>query len=230
VTVHFIPTYAARVSATRGLGAYANVFALESFIDELAHRANADPIEYRLRYLKDSRGRDVLAKAAETFGWSNWQKRPNRGRGIGFARYKNLAAFTAVALEVEVDRQSGKIKLLRAVAANDSGDMVNPNGVANQIEGGIIQSLSWSLKEAVRFDVTGVKSDDWSAYPILTFSEVPPVEVQLINRPGTPFLGTGEAAQGPSAAALANAVFDATGVRFRELPLTPARVKAGLFA
>jgi nicotinate dehydrogenase subunit B len=172
----------------------------------------------------------VLDKAAESFGWSTWRRGPNRGRGIGFARYKNLAAYTAIALEVEVDRQSGRIKLLRAVAANDSGDMVNPDGVANQIEGGLIQSLSWSLKEAVRFDRTGVKSDDWSAYPILTFSEIPPVEVHLINRPGTPFLGTGEAAQGPTAAALANAVFDATGVRFRELPLTPARVKAGLFA
>ena len=230
VTVHFIPTFAARASATRGLGAYANVFAIESFIDELARRAGADPVEYRLRTLKDPRARDVLNKVAESFGWSTWQKAPDRGRGIGFARYKNLAAYTAIALEVEVDRQSGKIKVLRAVAANDSGDMVNPDGVANQIEGGIVQSLSWSLKEAVRFDPTGVKSDDWSAYPILTFSEVPPVDVHLINRPGTPFLGTGEAAQGPTAAALANAVFDATGVRFRELPLTPARVKAGLLS
>ena len=229
VTTHFIPTYAARVSSMRGLGAYANVFALESFIDELARRAKTDPVEYRLRYLKDPRGRDVLTKAAESFGWSKWQAAPGRGRGIAFARYKNHAAYTAIALEVEVDRQSGKIKLLRALAANDSGDLVNPDGVKNQIEGGIIQSLSWSLKEAVRFDASGVKSDDWSSYPILTFSEVPPIAVELINRPGTPFLGTGEAAQGPTSAALGNAVFDATGVRFRELPLTPARVKAGLF-
>jgi CO/xanthine dehydrogenase Mo-binding subunit len=230
VTTHFIPYYAARVSAMRGLGAYANVFALESFIDELARRAGADPVEYRLRYLKDPRGREVLTKAAESFGWANWQKQADHGRGIAVARYKNHTAYTAVAIEVAVDRQSGKIKVLRAVAANDSGDMVNPDGVANQVEGGITQSLSWSLKEAVRFDATGVKSDDWSAYPILTFSEVPPIDVQLINRPGTPFLGTGETAQGPTSAALANAVFDATGVRFRELPLTPARIKAGLFA
>ncbi|HWG05819.1 MAG TPA: molybdopterin cofactor-binding domain-containing protein, partial [Beijerinckiaceae bacterium] len=162
VTTHFIPYYAARVSAMRGLGAYANVFALESFIDELARRAKADPVEYRLRYLKDTRGRDVLTKAAEIFGWSNWQAAPGHGRGIAVARYKNHAAYTAVAMEVAVDRESGKIKVLRAVAVNDTGDMVNPDGVKNQIEGGVVQSLSWSLREAVRFDASGVKSDDWS--------------------------------------------------------------------
>ena len=228
VTTHFITTYSARASSTRGLGAYSNVFSIESFIDELAARAKVDPVEYRLRHLKDERGRAVLQKAAETFGWSNWQKKPGRGRGIAFARYKNLAAFTAIALEVEVNAATGKIRVLRAVAANDSGEVVSPDGVKNQIEGGLIQSLSWTLKEGVRYDATGVRSEDWTSYPILTFTEVPPVEVVLIDRPGAPFLGTGEASQGPTSAALANAVFDAVGVRVRDLPLTPARVKAAI--
>ena len=230
VTTHFITSFSARASSTRGLGAYSNVFAIESFMDELAARAKADPLEYRLRHLKDERGRAVLQKAAETFGWSTWKKQPNRGRGIAFARYKNLAAFTAIALEVEVNPATGKIRVLRAVAANDSGEVVSPDGVKNQIEGGLIQSLSWTLKEGVRYDATGVRSEDWTSYPILTFTEVPPVEVVLIDRPGTPYLGTGEASQGPTSAALANAVFDAVGVRVRDLPMTPARVKAAINA
>ena len=230
MTTHFITSFSARASSTRGLGAYSNVFAIESFMDELAARAKADPLEYRLRHLKDERGRAVLQKAAETFGWSTWKKQPNRGRGIAFARYKNLAAFTAIALEVEVNPATGKIRVLRAVAANDSGEVVSPDGVKNQIEGGLIQSLSWTLKEGVRYDATGVRSEDWTSYPILTFTEVPPVEVVLIDRPGTPYLGTGEASQGPTSAALANAVFDAVGVRVRDLPMTPARVKAAINA
>lgn len=230
VRTHFITEMPLRVSSTRGLGAYGNVFAIESFIDELAIAANADPLDYRLRHLKDERARDVLNGAARRFGWANWRKAPGKGRGIAFARYKNVAGYCAVALEVEVDRSSGHIRVLRAVAAADSGHIVNPDGVVNQIEGGLIQSLSWTLKEEVRFDDTRVLSSDWSSYPILTFSEVPPVEVVLIDRPGAPYLGTGEASQGPTGAALANAVFDATGVRFRRLPLTPERVLAGLKA
>ena len=230
VTTHFITSFSARASSTRGLGAYSNVFAIESFMDELAARAKADPLEYRLRHLKDERGRAVLQKAAETFGWSTWKKQPNRGRGIAFARYKNLAAFTAIALEVEVNPATGKIRVLRAVAANDSGEVVSPDGVKNQIEGGLIQSLSWTLKEGVRYDATGVRSEDWTSYPILTFTEVPPVEVVLIDRPGTPYLGTGEASQGPTSAALANAVFYAVGVRVLDLTMTPARVKAAINA
>ena len=228
VLTHFITEMPLRVSSTRGLGAYANVFAIESFMDELAHSVGADPVAYRLRFLKDERARDAIVRAAEKFGWSQWQKSPGRGRGIGFAKYKNIAGYCAVALEVEVNRQSGRIRVLRAVASADSGHIVNPDGVSNQIEGGLIQSLSWTLKEEVQMDDTQVLSQDWSSYPILTFSEVPPVEVVLIDRPGQPFLGTGEASQGPTGAALANAVFDATGVRFRRLPLTPDRVLQGL--
>ncbi len=228
VLTHFITDMPVRVSSTRGLGAYANVFAIESFMDELALAAQVDPLTYRLRFLKDERARDVLQKAAEKFGWNSWNKTPNRGRGIGFARYKNIAGYCAVALEVEVNHRNGRIRVLRAVAAADSGHIVNPDGVSNQIEGGLIQSLSWSLKEEVKFDDTQILSTDWNSYPILTFSEIPPVDVVLVNRPGAPFLGTGEASQGPTSAALANAVFDATGVRFRRLPLTPERVKQGL--
>lgn len=230
VLTHFITDMPLRVSSTRGLGAYANVFAIESFIDELAVAAGVDPVQYRLRFMKDERGRDVIVKAAELFGWDKWKKRDGRGRGIGFAKYKNIAGYCAVALEVEVNKRNGRIRVLRAAAAADSGHIVSPDGVRNQIEGGLIQSLSWTLKEEVRFDDTGVTSQDWASYPILTFNEVPPIEVALIDRPGAPFLGTGEASQGPTGAALANAAFDAVGVRFRRLPLTPDRVKASLSA
>lgn len=230
VTTHFITQMPVRVSSTRGLGAYGNVFAIESFIDELAVAAGIDPVGYRLRFLKDERARAVLVKAAEAFGWERWQKRPDHGRGIAFARYKNVAAYCAVALEVAVDRSTGVVRVLRATAANEAGEIVNPDGIANQIEGGLIQSLSWSLKEEVKFDDTRILSDGWDSYPILTFSETPPVEVVLIDRKGAPFLGTGEASQGPTGAALANAVADATGARLRQLPFTPERVRAALKA
>ena len=228
VLLHFITEMPLRVSSTRGLGAYANVFAIESFIDELARASGADPLEYRLRYLKDKRARDVLVKAAETFGWDKFEKKENRGRGIAFAQYKNYAGFCAVAMEVEVSRRNGRVRVMRVSTAADSGHIVSPDGISNQIEGGVIQSLSWSLKEEVKFDTARVLSEDWASYPILTFSEVPPIEVSLIDRPGEPYLGTGEASQGPTSAALANAIFDATGVRYRRLPFTPERVKAGL--
>jgi nicotinate dehydrogenase subunit B len=228
----FIPEMPLRVSALRGLGAYMNVFSLESFMDELALAAGADPVEFRLRHLQDARARAVVELAAEKFGWGDAHKpRMGYGRGFAFAKYKNLAAYTAVATELEVERESGQIRLLRFVAADDSGEIVNPDGVRNQIEGGIVQSTSWTLREAVAFDETRIRSRDWSTYPILRFADLPDhVEVHLIDRPGQPFLGTGESAQGPAAAAIANAVANATGVRIRELPLTPARVKAAIGA
>ena len=167
--------------------------------------------------------------AAEKFGWSAGRLAKGRGRGFAFAKYKNLAAYTAVAAELEVEHETGKIRLLRFVAADDSGEIVNPDGVRNQIEGGIIQSASWTLREAVAFDETRITSRDWSTYPILRFAELPDhVDVHLIDRPGQPFLGTGESAQGPTAAAIGNAVADAVGARIRELPLTPRRVKAAI--
>ena len=170
----------------------------------------------------------MLTKCAEKFGWASYEKKENRGRGIAFGRYKNYAAYVAVAVEVEFSPRNGRIHVVRAVAANDSGHMINPDGIANQIEGGLIQSLSWTLKEEVKFDETGVLSNDWKSYPIMTFTEVPSVDVVLIDRPGGPYLGTGEAAQGPTSAAVANAVFDATGARLRRLPFTPDRLKAEL--
>ena len=228
MTVNFTPKMPLRVSATRGLGAFANVFAIESFIDEIAVEAGADPVEFRLRYLNEPRARAVLQKAADAFGWDSWEGGRGKGRGIAYARYKNYAALTAVAIEVEVNRRNGRVRVTRAVAANDSGHMINPDNIANQIEGGLIQSLSWALKEEVRFDDTRIISKDWASYPILTMAEVPSVEVHLIDTPGGDYLGTGEASQGPAVGALANAIADATGVRYRRLPFTPSRIAEGL--
>jgi len=152
-----------------------------------------------------------------------------RGRGFAFAKYKNLAAYCAVAMEVEVARDSGRPRIIRVVAAVDSGQVVNPDGLVNQIEGGIIQSMSWTLYERVTFDDTRITSIDWSTYPILRFNAVPEsLDVHILDQPGQPFLGSGEAVQGPAAAALANAIADATGGRLRDLPLTRERIKAAL--
>jgi CO/xanthine dehydrogenase Mo-binding subunit len=229
VTHHFIPEMPLRVSALRALGAYANVFAIESFIDELALGANGRPVDFRLKHLDDARARDVIRTAADAFGWSGFRRAPHRGRGFAFARYKNLAAYCAVALEVEVERETGEVRIGRVVAAVDSGAAVNPDGIRNQIEGGIVQSLSWTLFETVTWDATRITSRDWSGYPIMRFPSLPQsVEVKVIDRPEQPFLGTGEAAQGPAAAALANAVAEAIGVRIRDIPLDRARIKAAL--
>jgi CO/xanthine dehydrogenase Mo-binding subunit len=163
---------------------------------------------------------------AEKFGWDGWRRAPGRGRGFAFARYKTLAAYAAIAIDIEVERASGNVRVLRAVAAVDSGGAVNPDGIRNQIEGGIVQSLSWTLFERVRFDAIQITSRDFGSYPILRFPDLPEsVDIHVIDRPGAPFLGTGEAAQGPTAAALANAVADATGVRVRDLPLDRERLR-----
>jgi CO/xanthine dehydrogenase Mo-binding subunit len=226
---HFLPAMPIRVSALRSLGAYMNVFSIESFMDELAQASGADPVEFRLEHLDDERARAVITTAAIRFGWSTSPLPGGRGRGFAFARYKNLAAYCAVAMEVEVARDTGRTRVLRAVAAVDAGQAVNPDGLINQIEGGIIQSISWTLYERVTFDDTRITSIDWSTYPILRFNAVPDsVAVHVIDRPGQPFLGSGEAAQGPAAAALANALARATGHRFRDLPLTRERIKAAL--
>jgi nicotinate dehydrogenase subunit B len=222
---HFLPDMPLRVSALRALGAYANVFALESALDDLAFAAGADPVEFRLRHLEDKRARDVVEIAADRFGWANARLPPGHGKGIGFARYKNLAAYLAVAVEVEVERETGRARVVRAVAAIDSGEIVNPDGIRNQTEGGIIQSTSWTLYESVTFDETRVTSVDWSTYPILRFRAVPEiVEVHVVERPGEPFLGTGEAAQGPVAGAIGNAIRNAIGVRLYDLPFTRDRL------
>jgi len=226
ITKHLVPDMPIRVSALRGLGAYTNVFAIESFMDELAHAQGEDPIEFRIRYLDDQRAIGVLEKLREQMVAAGFDSEVAPAAvGIGMARYKNAGAYCAVAMRVIADSVTGQIKLDRALCAVDIGLVINPDGAINQIEGGVIQSSSWTVKEQVRLGRTGVASTDWATYPILTFPEVPQVEVALIDQAHEPALGAGEASQGPTAAAIANAVANATGARIRDLPLTPARLK-----
>jgi nicotinate dehydrogenase subunit B len=225
---HLIRAMPLRTSALRTLGAYGNVFALESFLDEVAEAAGADPVEFRLRYLPDPRARAVIELAAAKAEWRAGGKSDGvHGRGFGFAKYKNLACYVACVADVMVDRQTGRVSVNRVVAAADAGQIINPQGLEMQIEGGIIQSTSWTLLEAVSFDRQRVTSRDWASYPILTFPAVPKVEVHLLDRPDEPPLGSGEAASGPAAAAIANAVSNALGRRVRHLPLDPGWIKGG---
>lgn len=229
VVWHFLRDMPVRVSALRGLGAYANVFAIESTMDELALLAGQDPVTFRLAHLEDARARAVVEEAASRFGWSSDPLPANQGRGFAFAQYKNFAAYCAIALDLTVEPTTGRIQVGRVVSAIDSGHAVNPDGIRNQTEGGINQSLSWTLFEAVPFDRTRITGIDWATYPILRFGQVPAsIEVHIIDRPGEPFLGTGEAAQGPMSAAVANAVRHASGVRLADLPFTRDRVRAAL--
>ena len=231
ILYHFVKPMPIRTSALRALGAHANVFALESFMDELAILAETDPVEFRLRHLDDPRARMVVEKAAETFGWSSDPLPPNIGRGFAFARYKNMAAYCAVALTVKVEPETGRVLVRDVAAAVDSGEAVSIDGIRNQIEGGIVQSLSWTLYEEVVFDHARVTSIDWASYPMLRFASVPEnIDVHVVDRPGEPFLGTGEAAQGPAAAAIGNAVRNATDVRMTTLPLSRDRVVQALGA
>jgi CO/xanthine dehydrogenase Mo-binding subunit len=228
VSKHFILDSPLRTSALRTLGGYGNVFALESFMDELAAAAGADPVEFRLRHVRDARARAVIEATAARAGWKIGTSAGASGWGFAYARYKNVGCYCAVAAEVAVDRKTGQITVKRAVSAVDAGQVVNPDGIVNQIEGGFIQSASWTLKEAVSFDRTRVKTRSWADYPILRFDEVPQVDVVILNQPDQPFLGVGEGSQGPAAAAIANAVAGITGRRLRDLPFTPSRVKAAL--
>jgi nicotinate dehydrogenase subunit B len=224
VSKHFIVDSPLRTSALRTLGGYANVFALESFMDEAALAAGVDPVEFRLRHMKDPRARAVIEATAAKADW----KPGNRGWGFGYARYKNIGCYCAVAAEVEIDRPSGAVRVLRAVSGVDAGQTVNPDGIVNQIEGGFIQSASWTLKEAVSFDRTRVRTRSWTDYPIMRFEEVPQVDVVILSQPDQPFLGVGEGSQGPAAAAIGNAIASLTGRRMRDLPFTPGKVKAAL--
>jgi CO/xanthine dehydrogenase Mo-binding subunit len=224
ITKHLVSQMPLRVSALRGLGAYTNVFAIESLMDEIAIAEGEDPIEFRIRHLKDHRAIGVLEKLREQMAAAEFDaEAPPAGVGIAMAQYKNAGAYCAIAMRVIVDSATGQIKLDRALCAVDIGLVINPDGAINQIEGGVIQSSSWTVKEQVRLGDAGVESTDWASYPILTFPEVPLVEVMLMEKPNEPALGAGEAAQGPTAAAIANAVANATGTRIRDLPLTPAR-------
>jgi CO/xanthine dehydrogenase Mo-binding subunit len=229
IVLHYLPEMPIRTSALRTLGAYSNVYALESFMDELAVHVGADPVAFRLKHMKDPRARAVIEAAASKAGWQpNRKGDGSRGRGIAFAKYKNLACYVACVADVVVDRRSGKVRVERVVSAVDAGLIINPTGIVSQIEGGIIQSASWTLKESIRFDGKHITTRSWADYPILTFAEVPAVDVVLINRPDEKPLGTGEGSQGPTVAAIANAIANATGARLRGLPFTPARVKAAM--
>jgi nicotinate dehydrogenase subunit B len=216
IECHRLKTMPIRTSALRTLGAQGNVFAIESFLDELAAGRGEDPVAFRLRHLSDPRARDVIQAAAKRSNWKP-RKQAGVGYGIGFSRYKNTGAYCAVVAEVE---GAEDIRVRRLTIAVDVGEAINPDGVINQIEGGAIQATSWTLKEQVRFDRERITSNTWSSYPILRFSEVPEVQVELISRPELDPVGAGEAAHGPTTAAIANAVFDALSVRVRSLPIT----------
>jgi nicotinate dehydrogenase subunit B len=232
VTVHYVPDSFLRVSSFRSLGGSMNTFANESFMDELAAAASIDPLDYRLRYLANPRERAVLIAAAQRAGWDprpsphTPSTEPAQGRGVAFARYENDQAIAACIAEVQVEKSTGAVRVKRIVVAHDCGLIVNPDGVKNQIEGNVIQSLSRALKEEVQFDERRITSVDWPTYPILTFSEVPEIDIVLIDRLDQPALGAGEPATVTTAAAVANAIFDATGIRLRRIPFTPERVRA----
>jgi CO/xanthine dehydrogenase Mo-binding subunit len=213
---HRLTTMPIRTSALRTLGAQGNVFAIESFLDELAAERGEDPVAFRLRHLRDERAKDVIRAVARRAKWKP-AKQPGIGHGIGFARYKNTGAYCAAIAEIEGAEAISVRKLTLAV---DVGEAINPDGVVNQVEGGAIQATSWVLKERVRFDRQRITSTSWTEYPILRFSEVPDVEVVVIQRSEMDPVGAGEAAHGPVTAAIANAVFDALGARVRHLPIT----------
>jgi nicotinate dehydrogenase subunit B len=221
VTRHLLLDMPIRTSSLRSLGAHLNVFAIESFMDELAAAADADPVRFRLAHLTDPRARQVLAEAADMAGWDARGHRDGIGYGVGVARYSGNEGYCATVAEVEADTD---IRVRRLWLAVDVGRVINPDGVINQVEGGAVQSASWTLREQVRFDRDQITSAGWDSYPILRFTEVPEVMVRVMDAPGEAEVGAGEVAQGPVAGAIGNAVADAVGVRVRDLPLTRERV------
>ncbi|MEK9645154.1 MAG: molybdopterin cofactor-binding domain-containing protein [Alphaproteobacteria bacterium] len=211
-----------RTSALRTLGAFANVFAIECFMDELAEAAGADPVTFRIDHLDDQRAIDAIRAVADSI---DWDTDDGRGRGIAFAKYKNQQAYAAVAVELEVT-DAAEVVLHKAVLSADAGEVVDPDGVAAQYDGGFLQAASWALYEEVTWDRGGITSRDWETYPILGFDNIPEIETILIERPGEKFLGAGEAVSGPAGAAIANAIYNATGLRLRRMPFTPDAIRA----
>ncbi|MET4328839.1 CO/xanthine dehydrogenase Mo-binding subunit [Bradyrhizobium sp. i1.15.2] len=224
ITSHRLLTMPVRTSALRTLGGQGNVFAIESLLDEIAALRGEDPIAFRLRHLRDERAKDVIRAAARRAQWKQ-QKKSGIGHGVGFARYKNTGAYCAAIAEIE---GTDDIRVKRLTLAVDVGEAINPDGVINQIEGGAIQATSWVLKERVRFDRTRITSTSWTDYPILTFIEVPMVDVEIVQRAEIEPVGAGEAAHGPVTAAIANAVYDCLGVRVRDLPITRDKIIAAM--
>ncbi|HET7403210.1 MAG TPA: molybdopterin cofactor-binding domain-containing protein, partial [Usitatibacter sp.] len=218
---HRLLTMPVRTSALRALGAFVNVFAIEGMVDDIAAARGEDPVAWRLRHIADARGRAVLEAAARRARWGERTRREGAGFGVGYARYKTVGAWCAAIAEIEAEEE---IRVRRITLAVDVGLAINPDGVANQVEGGAIQAASWTVREAVGFDRTRITSTSWEEYPILRFSEVPAVDVEVLQQPDAPSLGAGEAAHGPVAAAIGNAVFDALGVRVRDLPITRERL------
>ena len=235
VIVHWLKETPLRPAPLRSPGKPANLFAVECFTDELAAAAGIDPIAFRLRGLRNPRGIELIQRVATMM---KWQTRPSpgadtsaavaRGRGVSYVHYKHAETLVAMGIEVAVERASGAIKVERVFCAHDCGQIINPDGVHAQVEGAILQTISRVLMEEVKFDRSHVSSVDWSSYPILRFSDVPKLEIDLVDRPNEPPLGAGEASCAAVGAALANAVFDAAGVRLRTVPFTPERVKAAL--
>lgn len=229
VKVHWLADAPLRPSNIRAPGKIANTFAVEGFFDELCAGVGMDPLVARLIGLKDLRGVAVLSKAASMLAWAP-RPMPNpkadgTGRGIAYVHYKHSETYVAVAMEVAVDRDTGRIAVKKVACAHDCGLVINPDALKLQIEGCILQTLSRTLTEEVTFDASRVTSTDQSTYPILVFSGVPDMAIELIERPDLPPMGGGEAAATPVPAALANAVFDATGLRLRTVPFTPGRVR-----
>ena len=239
VTSHPVPSFPIRTSSLRGLGSPQNSFANEAFMDELAAAAGVDPVEFRRRHLSDPRALAVIDAAAKRAAWtprtssrpSALGSRPLMGRGFAYVQYEGTEAYVAAVVDVEVTPQTGAVRVRRVCVAHDCGLIVNPDGVRNQVEGNVIQTISRTLKEAVRFDTTRVTTVDWVGYPILRFTEIPDaIDIELIDRPDEPPVGAGEAATSPIPGAIANAIYDATGVRLREVPFTPERVRAAIRA
>ena len=211
-----------RTSSLRSLGSFTNIFAIESFMDTLAEKAGQDPLEFRLNHLEDERAIAVIQKVQALTSAQNNED----GKGIGYAfmRYKNTDAYIAVAAKVTVDKNKGNVGLIKMWAAVDVGEVINMDGLTNQIEGGMIQAASWTLKEEVTFNTAEITSTDWIKYPIIKFSEVPEVEVAIINRPSEDAKGAGEVPVPPTAAAIANAIYNASGFRINDLPITPEKI------
>ncbi|MEZ1317795.1 molybdopterin-dependent oxidoreductase [Pseudomonas fluorescens] len=221
IDMNFVTQMPFRTSAMRSLGAHINIFAIESCLDELAAKAGVDPVALRLAHLPDPRARAVIERVRDAIGWPHDSPEPGAGTGLAFARYKNIMGYCAIAVRLRVHPQTGEVRIDHVVTAVDVGKIVNPDGLRNQVEGGIVQSSSWTLYEKVAYDAGGIRSYDWSGYPILRFSQLPKkVEIHLLDQPGQPFLGAAEIVQGPMAAAIGNAVAKATGRRWLNLPLT----------